>query len=1094
MTAPAYRIDGRLAGAAAFYVAACDPRRSVVVEACAGAGKTWMLVSRILRALLDGAEPQQILAITFTRKAAGEMRERLDHWLSAFADPALDDAARQRELQARGLDAAAAAALAPALGGLQRRLLAAGRAVEIRTFHGWFAQLLSNAPLQLLDQLRLPPGAELVEDTGLLRAELFRRFHRAVQADAALRADYLALVRQHRRGTLLQWLDAAWQRSTELECAVAAGTLDDAVPPAAALWPECAGLHGPCHLLHRDPLRAEIDTVARALGRLGKATPEKAAAKLREALQAADPEAGFQLAWDALYTGKGEPRKQLGDLPLTAAACDSLKRLRAMLEQQAAHEDHRRMAGLARVLLAEFGALKRQRGLADMADLERAALAMLGDSPVAGWVQERLDQRLRHVLIDEFQDTSPLQWQALHGWLSSYSGAAGRAPAVFIVGDPKQSIYRFRRAEPRVFAAARAFVAQGLAGQVLECDHTRRNASAVLDAMNAVFDEAAGLDGWTPFRPHTTDSTADGAVFALPAVRRPDRAAKGGAAGVWRDSLTEARHEPEELLRRQEAAFIADGIAALQAEHGLRPGDVMVLSRRRAMLHLVADALAERGIAHVAPEGVELAAAPEALDLAALLDVLVSPGHDLSLARALKSPVFGASDADLLWLSQQARGRPWRVALAAAEDAPGTALPRARRLLAGWARAAMALPPHDLLDRIVDEGDLPARLVAVVPPARRAAAVQAVHAVLAAALAHEGGRHASVYAFVRALKAGLLRSAVAAPADAVRLLTVHGAKGLEARAVFIADADPEPRPPDRATLLVDWPVAAAAPRRVAFVRSEAHVPPSLETLMAEEVAAREREELNGLYVAMTRAREWLVIAHTDPFRRAATPSWWQRVEPEAAAWLPPSLGQTLLGQTLPGQTLPAAADVALVDMLPALARRPTAPARSGAADNPAAARLGQAVHRALEWAGQPGAAADRTARPALAAAAAAAHGADAGAVARILAQVLDSAACARFFAGPGLQWAGNEVPVADAAGSPSQGAGQEAPALLRIDRLVLLDGTWWVLDYKLNAAPAELPAYQAQMARYLHAVRSAQPGADVRGGFITGQGAFVESG
>src|SRR6476620_6689259 len=121
--APALRVDGRRVDAPAFYAAACDPARSVVVEACAGAGKTWMLVSRVLRALLDGAEPHEILAITFTRKAAGEMRTRLNGWLRDHASGRCSDADRTRALQERGLGEAEARALAPALGGLYERVL-----------------------------------------------------------------------------------------------------------------------------------------------------------------------------------------------------------------------------------------------------------------------------------------------------------------------------------------------------------------------------------------------------------------------------------------------------------------------------------------------------------------------------------------------------------------------------------------------------------------------------------------------------------------------------------------------------------------------------------------------------------------------------------------------------------------------------------------------------------------------------------------------------------------------------------------------------------------------------------------------------------
>ena len=1085
VSGPAYRIGGREAGPDAFYAAACDPQRSVVIEACAGAGKTWMLVSRILRALLAGAEPQQILAITFTRKAAGEMRERLDQWLAEFASPAADDAQRVAALRQRGLPAAEAIALAPAFGALHGRLLAAGRAVEVRTFHGWFAQLVTHAPMQLLDAVGLPPRAELLEDTSVLRPALFRRFHRAVQDNAALRQDYLALVREHRRSTLLQWLNAAWQRSTELECAIAAGTLDHAVPAAASVWPELAGLVDPRALILRAPLRDELDTLARQLGSSGKAMPQRAAAALQDAMAAPDVAAAFAGLWNALFTGAGTPRKHLGESLLLDSVRERLALIGTMCQQDAAHRDHARMARLARVLLAEFAALKRQRGLADMADLERAALAMLGDSAVAGWVQERLDQRVRHVLIDEFQDTSPLQWQALHGWLSSYAGAGGglsgqRPPSVFIVGDPKQSIYRFRRADPRVFDAARDFVVDGLDGLALACDHTRRNAPAVMAALNTVFDDAQRLDGWGPFRAHTTDATAAGRVQALPGVPRPEKAPKLQREH-WRDSLTEPRHEAEEQLRQQEAALIADGVAALMATHGVAAGDVMVLSRTRRTLRLVADALAQRQLPHVAPENLALAEAPEALDLAALLDVLASPGHDLSLARALKSPLFGASDADLLWLMHEAqrRARPWLTALLASTPA-AAALLRAQALLHAWLPAAATLAPHDLLDRIVGEGELLPRLAAVVPAPRRHAALRAVHAVLAAALEHDGGRYASVYAFVRAFKAGLLQASGSAPVDAVQLLTVHGAKGLEARAVFIADADPAPRPAERATLLVDWPVAAAAPLRVAFVRSEARVPPSLQALRDDEMAARAREELNGLYVAMTRAREWLTFGHTEPHRRGNQRSWWQRVEALTTLWRPPSATADATADATG-----ATAAIAHVPVLPRL-QRAMPPPRRDVADDPAAARLGQAVHRALEWLGRPGAPFDRAAWPAVAAAAAAGFASDAAAVLGAVRSVLDSPDCSRFFGGPALRWAGNEVPLADGAG------------MLRIDRLVHLtepDGpTWWVLDYKLNTRPAELPAHRAQMARYMAAVAAAQPGERVRGGFITGRGDFVDFG
>ena len=171
-----------------------------------------------------------------------------------------------------------------------------------------------------------------------------------------------------------------------------------------------------------------------------------------------------------------------------------------------------------------------------MADLERCALALLRDGELAGWVQERLDLRVRHLLIDEFQDTSPLQWHALHAWLAAYAGAGGgasgqRPPGVFIVGDPKQSLYRFRGAEPRVFEAAAPFVRRGLGGQRLACDHTRRNAPPVIEAINRVFEAAAAARASSPAfaatRPRSQPIGRGDGVWRLPRVARPPKNREG---------------------------------------------------------------------------------------------------------------------------------------------------------------------------------------------------------------------------------------------------------------------------------------------------------------------------------------------------------------------------------------------------------------------------------------------------------------------------------------------------------------------------------------------------------------------------------------
>ncbi len=1076
---PAYRIDGAPVDAAAFYRVACDPRRSVVVEACAGAGKTWMLVSRILRALLDGAEPQQILAITFTRKAAGEMRERLDTLLHemALATPAQ----RVEALRARGLDDAQTRAAEPRLATLAETLLDGGRGVEIRTFHGWFGQLLRAAPAALLEGQGLTAEVALLEDTEEIEPRLWRRFLQAVAGDAGLRADHATLVRQRGRSVARDWLRAALAQRAEIERADAAGAFERSVPSAADWAPAFAAQAHPAEALRTDPLRARLADLARRLGGAGGKRARDAATALELALQAAD----FDAAWSALVTGQGTPRK-LGDEHVDAmgAAFDALAAVRDAIDQQAAHDEHLRLVRLSRALLAAYRALKRDEGIADMADLEACAERLLADAELSGWVQERLDARLSHLLIDEFQDTNPTQWRALHAWLAGYAGAGGGASgqrplAVFLVGDPKQSIYRFRRADPRVFGEARRFLQDALGGVHLSCDHTRRNALAVVDALNAVFGRLAADGAYAGFRPHSTASAAAGVVQRLPRVERA-KPGKATASTDWRDSLQTPRVLPEEVLKLVEARRVADAVArCLAGADGLAPltpGEVMVLARKRAPLQWVAQALQERGIPCNAPAEHALAALPVARDVIALLDALVSPRHDLSLAHALKSPVFGADDADLQAVAIAAR-RPalpasWWEALLAGAGSGSPALDRARALLPGWAEAARALPPHDLLDRIVAEGDLRARVAAAVPAAQRGLALATLDALLAQALDLDGGRYATPYRFVRALKRRPLTLPPGAAPHAVQLLTIHGAKGLEAEAVFLVDGLPEAPRAGTATLLIDWPADEPQPRRCAFVASETRCPPSLRDLMADEQVGRAREELNGLYVAMTRAKARWVVSATAPFRGDPQAGPWQRAADAGVTELPAEALDASVAS-------PADAGFALAD-LPALPVR-TAPASPTAADDGEATRLGRAVHRVLEWLPQV-AAVDAAAR-----AAALEFALPVEAVARVAAlarTLLGSAACRRFFDRAGLQWAGNEVALV------WQGRS------LRIDRLVALRGpqgpTWWVLDYKLQHAPQAVDAYRAQLADYRDAVQALQPGEAVRAAFITGAGELIE--
>ena len=1086
----AYAHNGQTVSAARFYALACDPARNVAVEACAGAGKTWMLVSRIVRALLadpavagdgDDFSPDQVLAITFTKRAAAEMRQRLLEWLQGFAGASQDDLAQA--LRMRGVPAEQVTpAMCARLGGLYLKVLRSGRAVQIRTFHSWFAALLRVAPLAVLQELELPLNYELLEDDSQAIDLVWRRFYAALVGDAPRRSDFEAVVQAYGRYQTEKALAAALAKRVEFSLADAAGVAESAVRPFAELFPALSGFDDPHQALAADAARARWLAWASALGREKNLTPQKAAQSMVDAFTVSP---GVGETQDALRQRLVTLRKAIfvakedrlnKNLQKFAAAQEAGLELEALCAAAAQHEAwlyQQRMVRLTRVLAAEYAALKRERGWVDMPDVERCAQAVLSDPVLSGWIQERLDAHIRHVLIDEFQDTNPLQWQALISWLGSYAGAQGRAPSVFFVGDPKQSIYRFRRAEPQVFRAAQEFVRDGLAGDLLSCDHTRRNATCLIAAVNGTMQQPAVAAHYEGFRPHTTESQEAGQVQALPQIARPERAdaaqEEAGEIG-WRDSLTGVREEPEEGLRVHEARQAADWIAA-QIAGGLPAKEIMVLSRKRVGLQPVLQALRERGIAAQIGEKTVLAECCEVQDIIALVDVLVSPQHDLSLARVLKSPVFGLQDDALIALAlrQRALPLPWLGLLQQPWPA-GHALEGVGARLARWQQWVQTLPPHDALQAIYTDGDVLAAYARVVPPVARAAALANLRAVLTAALELGGGRYASPYGLVRAFKASGVHAPAAVLPDAVRLLTIHGAKGLEADAVLLLDTDtPEPAAQSMG-VLVDWPAQASHPRRFLFLVSENRPPACAVEAVQFEETQRKREELNALYVAMTRARATLVVSSVAP-ARAAPGSWWQLLAPvvqPAVPCVPLPVAQTNAPGTIELLELPSA---------PASTSANQADPKSATATEPdsPASRVGQAMHRLLQWGDASAAAVTAAAREFALNAGQADQAAD-------MARRIRAGHAAWVFDNAQLAWQGNEVEI------------MFEGRLLRLDRLVrrIDSEAWWVLDFKTSTEPLGQTGLIEQLFTYRRAVQSMHPQATVRAAFLTGDGGFVE--
>jgi ATP-dependent helicase/nuclease subunit A len=356
----------------------------------------------------------------------------------------------------------------------------------------------------------------------------------------------------------------------------------------------------------------------------------------------------------------------------------------------------------------------------------------------------------------------------------------------------------------------------------------------------------------------------------------------------------------------------------------------------------------------------------------------------------------------------------------------------------------------------------------------RRAVLANLRALLAVALGLDGGRYATPYGFVRALKAGGTLAPATVSDGAVRLLTIHGAKGLEAEAVLLLDTDTAERSADSMGVLIDWPGEAAVPQKFVFLVSETRPPACAVDTVAAEQLARRREELNALYVALTRARHTLVISSIEPYR-PTTDSWWQRLQPLMQAVAPPLACEDRSAAVLDVDS----GEFNLLELpgLPAGLAASTSDLHAD--EDSASARTGKAMHRLLEWGGALSVAhITAVAREFALSPAQARH-------ASALAQRIRAGQGAWAWNDDVIAWQGNEVDLM-----------HEGQAL-RIDRLVQRKdaghaGHWWVLDYKSADAPERQPALILQMQAYRAAVQRAYPGATVKAAFLTGLGTVVE--
>jgi ATP-dependent helicase/nuclease subunit A len=1099
---------------------ASDPRRSVWVRANAGSGKTHVLAERVLRLLLDGARPEEILCLTYTKAAAAEMRARVGKRLAAWALlPAEKLAAELASLDGAPPDNATMMRART----LFAHALETPGGLKINTIHAFCESVLHRFPLEA----GIPFDFAVVEeDEGM---DMVRRAREQVIAegiagvppiDAAIdllfgemsdfslgEAIESALMDGRKLHRVLADVAGAKRRLrsylgvpadatvTEVAERIAAGSVllpGDCRQVAALMGGNPAGTDFADLMARADPLRPTCEQLMVAFF-TGEGKRRQRLLRRAEAL--ANPELAERLEREA---------------DRLLAARPALTAMRLVARSEA-------LLDVLSAISSRYEAQKRARSLLDFDDLIERVADLFADDGVAGWVKYKLDAGISHVLVDESQDTNPEQWRVITELVDEFlvgDSAAQRPRSYFAVGDEKQSIYSFQGADPSQFGAlgrhlARRAAEVGHPHTDLELHFSFRTLAGVLAAVDKVF---------APERQRH-------ALLALERgiIHDSVRADSGGTVTLWPpiaeedvpppeawplDKPHDARSAVQRLAERiagEIRGWVDSGRALGTRDRPVRPGDVLILvQRRHALFHELVRALARASLPTPGTDRLAVTSHIGVLDLLALGDVLLNPADDLQLAALLRSPLFDVSEDDLFAI---AVGRAGSLYAALRESPLPSARDAAARLDAWRGRLDFDRPYEFYAEVLYREGGLKRF------HARLGAEIDDVLAeFLALALAHEQTPNPSLQGFLAEMRARevTIRRELAEAGDGVRVMTVHGAKGLEAPIVILADAASRPAP-STVTPKVFIETERPGPLFVYASGEADHV----EGTMAFRTASREaedREYWRRLYVGMTRAEDELYITGYLGKKPAAGQSWYdaaaEALEPEAetvrdregdtAALIyprqrPPASASPPDNRPAPMEPsptplvlapLPPVAPIPTITPSTAGPIRPEAAlnrARESLADAEMARRGGLALHALLEH--LPAVApADRpaAAEKALAALLPEAPEQHAALAARAL-SILAKPEFSLIF-GPDSR---AEIPfLVDAwrDGRPVRLAG-------RIDRLLVAKHRVLVLDYKSDAIPpgdvSGVPAsYRMQVGLYAHVASQLFPGRVIEAGIL----------
>ncbi len=884
---------------------ASAPEQSVWVAASAGSGKTKVLTDRVLRLLLSGARPERILCLTFTKAAAAEMATRIAGKLSNWA--VIEDEKLRAELE----DLSGREVQADALDNARRlfaTVLDAPGGLEVQTIHGFCQSVLRRFPLEA----NLPPQFDVLDErTATERMRMARDLtiigarHGGDPELADALAEVTARVSEDGLSELVG--DLLSERARLEQAIREAGGIEELARSIRGVLDVEEGATDAALIAEAvrdeafDPAALRSAAAALVLG--GKTDIQRGeaiAAWLASPDERAD---GFERYKAAFLTKKGTVQARLATKKIVETNPDILKTLTQEAERLLEIEGRRRALDLAvrsialvRVatsVLNFYEEGKRRHGLVDYDDLILAARDLLWRPGVASWVLFKLDGGLDHVLIDEAQDTNPEQWSIVEKLTEEFFAGIGAAAdsdrTAFAVGDVKQSIFSFQRADPEGFLEMRDMFAGRAAAakkgwRSVGLDMSFRSTTAVLDAVDAVFNGSVAGEGVLEIGP-------DGAT--RPLGHRAHRAGQAGRVTLWPPEMPleddgdarmgwepPVRQRESDEPRRRLAEKIADRIAHWLATgevlpskgRPLRPGDIMVLVRRRGrFVGELVRALKAREIAVAGVDRMVLTDQLAVMDLVAFGQFLLLPEDDLNLATVLKGPLFGFDDEDLFDLCwDRGDASLWRVLEASAGGKPKYA--DAFDELSWWLSRADFTPPYELYAELLAGGGRRRILERLGPESG-----DPVDEFLVQALEYERSHVPSLQGFLHWLAAAefeVKRDLETGESDQVRILTVHGSKGLQAPVVFLPDTMAAP---DRTPKLL-W-VEDDGGRSVPIWSPNRDTDAAISAVARAEAAEkRDREYHRLLYVAMTRAEDRLYVAGWGTRRASNASTWYQMIK------------------------------------------------------------------------------------------------------------------------------------------------------------------------------------------------------------------------